>query len=47
MTSFTNNKPCNQAGKYTAQQDLSLIPVWQLTLGKKDGGRGKKKATGE
>lgn len=41
MTSFTNNKPCNQAGKHTAQQDLSFIPVWQWTEGKKDGGRGE------
>lgn len=38
MTSFTNNKPCNQAGKHTAQQDLSFIPVWQWMEGEKDGG---------
>lgn len=43
MTSFTNNKPCNQAGKHTAQQDLSFIPVWHWTEEKKDGGRERKR----
>lgn len=41
MTSFTNNKPFNQAGKHTAQQDLYFIPVRQWTEGKKErGGQG-------
>lgn len=35
MTSFTNNKPRNQEGKLTAQQDLSFIPVRQCTETKK------------
>lgn len=47
MTSFTNNKTLQPSSKYTAQQDLSFIPVWQWMEGKKDGGREGKERGGQ
>ena len=49
MTSFTNNKPCNQAGKHTAQHSKTspLYPCVTVDAGREGRTKGEREGRKE